>query len=483
LPEAHEEKPATSRQAAGVSPHLWVPSTYFAEGYPYAIVNNLAEILFQQAGASLGVIGMTSLLHAPWNLKFLWANWVDAVETKRRWMIAAQLVCAALLFGLAGMPIEVATLPWLAALFLALAVASATNDIAIDAYYMEALGDAEQAKFVGYRATAYKLATLLVKGPLQGLIATVGFAWGFSAMGLILLATAGFHLWLLPEAAPSKARVLSGPRRRLFGVWGLAAAALLVAWLSWDSILALGRWLGSASLPLTFWVGIGLVLCLAGTWLYSLQSRKAPEERPALAALMAMPRIGVALAFVITFRTGESFLGKMKWPFLNTELGIGLGEYAVINGTFGALASFVGTFIGGLLIARNGLRPWFWLFIAAQNVPNLAYAGLAASGLGDPWLVAFVVCIEELGSGFGTAVLMIYLMRLCMKEHKATHFAVLTALMSLSFTLAGSLSGFIADALGYGQYFAFTFAATLPMTVLAFFAPGLRDHSPQLVAR
>lgn len=484
MPQAHEEKvavePPTEPPPTRVSPHLWVPSTYFAEGYPYAIVNNFAEVLFQQAGASLGLIGLTSLLHTPWNLKFLWATWVDTVETKRRWMIGAQLVCAALLFGLAGMPIEAAALPWLAALFLALAFASATNDIAIDAYYMEALPDAKQAKFVGYRATAYKLSTLLVKGPVLALVGAVGFAWGFSAMALILLASALAHIWLLSEPSPRRVGLVTDLRRRLSSARGLTSLALVVVIVGCgvfarDALSSRAKELGMASLPLSFWVGVGLLLTLVGAWLWSSRVRKPTGDRPALLALLSTPRIFVALAFVITFRTGESFLGKMKWPFLHQELGISVAEYALINGTLGALASFAGTFIGGLLIAKSGLRPWFWLFLAAQNVPNLAYAGLAASGLGEPFVVAFVVCVEELGSGFGTAVLMVYLMRLCMKEHRATHFAVLTALMSLSFTVAGALSGFIAEALGYGSYFGFTFVATLPMTVLAFFAPRLDD--------
>lgn len=472
----------TDRPAPKVSPHAWVPSTYFAEGFPYAVVNNLAEILFQQAGASLGLIGLTSLLHAPWNLKFLWANWIDRTLTKRRWMIAMQLGCAALLFVLAGLPVQAAALPWIAVAFLALALCSATNDIAIDAYYMEALEDEAQAKFVGYRATAYRLATLLVKGPLLGLAGAVGFAWGLSAMASILLASALLHLWLLPEssaAGPGLFSAIQSQLRRVppsYAALGIAGVAALG--LGWTPLLATLRGLGVERLPLSFWAAAVLVLVLFGVWLY--HSRRAPvaTERPALAALMATPRIGAALGFVIFFRTGESFLQKMKWPFLHEELGITVGQYAVLNGTFGVLAGFVGTFIGGLCIARHGLRVWFWPFIAAQNLPNLAYAGLAAAGPASTELGAAVLCMDELGSGLGTAVFMVYLMRLCSREHRAAHFAVLSALMSLSFTVAGTLSGFIAEAVGYGNYFALTFLATLPMTVLGFFAPGTKDARP-----
>lgn len=454
-----------------------MPSTYFAEGYPYAIVNNLAEVLFQQAGAGLGLIGLTSLLHAPWNLKFLWAPSVDTVATKRRWMIFAQLASAVLLFALALLPIQSGSLPWFAALFLLLAFASATNDIAIDAYYMEALADGEQAKYVGYRATAYKLATLLVKGPGLALAGVAGFSLGFAAMGALLLVLALLHLALLPEAGKLGQGAWSA--LRAFASKPMGAAVLLaVAALVAVGVAAPGalRSVVSGPVPLSFWAALGILLVLGIVALRARASRASGTERPGLAALMATPKIGIALAFVVFFRTGESFLQKMKWPFLHQGLGVTVGEYALLNGTLGAVAGFVGTFIGGALIAKGGLRRWFWWFILAQNVPNLAYAALAGVGAGKgSALVGLVVCIEELGSGFGTAVLMVYLMRLCVREHRATHFALLTALMSLSFTFAGAASGYIAEAVGYQTYFVFTFAATLPMMALGLFAPGLSE--------
>ena len=56
-------------------------STYFAEGFPYSVVNNLVEILFKELGASLQLIGLTALFHLPWNLKFLWGPFLDEYET------------------------------------------------------------------------------------------------------------------------------------------------------------------------------------------------------------------------------------------------------------------------------------------------------------------------------------------------------------------------------------------------------------------
>jgi len=298
-------------------------------------------------------------------------------------------------------------------------------------------------------------------------------------------------VWLLPETGVVGASWHLALRRLVWSRAGFLAAPTLIALaLSWEWLVDRGRALLESDISLGFWVAIAILLGLAFVAVKNAIGRKPADparasRKPAFAALMSTPRMGWALAFVICFRTGESFLQKMKWPFFQQALEVSLSEYALLNGTLGAIAGFVGTFVGGALIARGGLKRWFWWFILAQNVPNLAYAGLALvapqlaqGGVHSGLLAGSIICIDELGSGFGTAVLMVYLMRLCLPEHKATHFAVLTALMSLSFTFAGTVSGFIAEAVGYASFFALTFAATLPMTLLALVVPGLDESAP-----
>ena len=185
------------------------------------------------------------------------------------------------------------------------------------------------------------------------------------------------------------------------------------------------------------------------------------------------------LAFVLLFRTGESFLQKMRWPFFDDVVGLDLAAYGVANGTIGMIASFTATILGGRLIARDGLRRWIWPFVLAQNVLNLLYMGLAM--LPDPTALSslaltLVIAAEHLGAGFGTAVFMVYLMRTCDPAHKAGHFAIVSALMSVSFTLAGVLSGVLAERLGFTVYFGFTFLATIP-------AMALIPHIPHLDGR
>ncbi len=466
------------------SPHVWVPTTYFAEGFPYTLVNSVAEILFKQLGASLALVGLTSLLHLPWNLKFLWAPLLDRFETKRTFLIAMQFIGAALLVGLSPFVRGTDWLGLVAVLFMLLAIVSATNDMAIDGYYMEALTTTEQSRFVGYRASSYKGASLVIKGGLPVLVVGVGWSLGLLAMAGVLALCATAHLFLLPHSEPRKERFVVGLQQ-------IVSARILLTGAVLGGVICLGafvfrleavrplveRWAFLGQIGASGFIAIALLLGLVALARYArrISNRWADDDSAyarAFVQLASTPGIGRLLAFVVLFRTGESLLGKMKWPFFSDQLGLGLAEYGLANGTVGVVASFAATFLGGHLISRDGLRRWFWPFVLAQNVLNLLYVALAATSdhtsLG---LVTAVIAVDEFGSGLGTAVLMVFLMRVCHPDHKATHFAVLTALMSLSFTFAGAASGFLAQALGYAGFFALSFAATVPMMALGL---GLR---------
>ena len=488
------EPPSTFGQR--VRDGAWVSTTYFGEGFPYSVVNNLAEVLFTQLDAGLGLIGLTSLFHLPWNLKFLWAPFVDQYETKRRWLLGIEV---ALVAGLALVALAVGSgeLGLVAAAFAVVAVLSATHDITIDGYYLEALDDRGQQAFVGFRAMAYKLASLLVRGPLLVLVAAVGWAGGMWAatavMGLLLTV----HVLLLP-APERRLRRIGELGMALLRPKALAALAVLsvLGLVEWQ-LAPLGRvwsWLDGVGVapalrkvPTSGWIVGGLLVALALLALFRSRLRRRMAHShyaAAFASFMEQPRVGAVLAFIILFRTGESFLQKMKSPFFLKELGLGVDAYGLLNGTFGVIASITGTIVGGWLIARHGLKRWVWPFVLAQNVLHLLYVALALSaGSGPPsaGAIGAVVVVEHFGEGLGTAVLMSYLIRCCHPRHRAAHMAILTALMSVSFTVAGVASGFLAAALGYATYFGFTFLVTVPGMLLIFVAPyldGTRNDGP-----
>ncbi len=472
---------------ARVRPELWISSTYFAEGFPYGIINSLAEILFRDMGASLAGVGLTSLFHLPWNFKFLWAPIMERTLSMRRFILLFEVALLGLFVAAGGVVFfrdgfgPELTLVLLSAIFLFAAFASASHDVAIDAFYLEAQSEEEQARHVGLRSSAYKVASIIVRGPGLALVAAIGWTLGLSAAAVVLAALALFHLRVLRRleevraASPAVSQV--GPnaqekssRRWFVWLFGCIALASLLTFLSYE-VPAVRNALTGPSAMLV-WSGL-LVTGLALGIVVSRRRLQNLRGEGAFSRLLIHPHFLAVLAFIVSFRLGESFLQKMKWPFLSEFVGLTKAEYGTLNGTIGVIVSFLGLIVGGRLIARDGLERWFWPFILAQNILNLLYAVLALvpgellSHELDLWAVTLVIVVEEFGAGLGASVLMVFVMRLCHGQHRASEFALLTAVMTIGFTVSGAVSGYVAQAIGYFGFFVASFFLTLPMMGLA----------------
>jgi PAT family beta-lactamase induction signal transducer AmpG len=186
----------------------WVFSTYFAEGLPYSIVHQvIAQQYFTDIGLSFSALGLTALLHTPWNVKFAWAPLVDRVGTAKRWLVGAQLILAVLLVGASFLAAQSAVMP-MALLLVAMAFVAATNDIAIDAYYMRALAKGQQASLTGVRVMAYRAALLAGNGGLVMIAGTLGWSYALRVGALFLALDAVAHAALLRTDPPGEARGL-----------------------------------------------------------------------------------------------------------------------------------------------------------------------------------------------------------------------------------------------------------------------------------
>ncbi|MBN2123143.1 MAG: hypothetical protein JW821_02515, partial [Deltaproteobacteria bacterium] len=447
------------------APHVWTFTTYFAEGFPYTIIRIISSVFFRDMRVSLEAIGLTSLFGIPWVLKFLWGPQIDQYGTKRRWMLLMQsalvvmTICAAL-FSLFPRGVGV-----IAVLFFVGSFIAATHDMAIDGYYMEALDEKGQAGFVGYRVMAYRIAMMTGTGIIVTIGATTNWMLAFLCAGVLLGILFVYHLCLLPRAEAEKmplGRLLAGLLGKRQAVMLLAAIALALA-LRWAFSLG---WYGKlesafpllAKIGFAGWAGIGL---LAGLAILALCKNRIKElllrDRDsfysrAFIAYMDRDRIGAALAFIILMRTGESMLASMASPFL-VDLGIKV-HYGWISGGVGLPCSIVGAMAGGWMISRYGLKRTLLPFLLAQNLTNVVYMFLALylnpfvllnTGAGTPTpigelnllLVASVHGFDQFAGGLGTSVLVTYLMRTCLSDFKAAHFAVGTGLMNISGVLSG----------------------------------------------
>jgi PAT family beta-lactamase induction signal transducer AmpG len=405
------------------SPLFWVLPLYVAQGLPYGVVQSMAPVYLTASGASLAAIGMASLLGLPWNLKALWSPLVDLLGRRRTWVTTSMALLAVGIAGVAALAAGpggavtiagVGTVPvaalWVAAAMALVALVSATADVAQDAFYMDALDARAQAACVGWRVAAYRVALLVAGGGLVFLAGKRGWPLAFAVAAAAMAVLALWGRFALPRPLPPPART---------GGAGVFAAAFGRAFLSY----------------------------------------------------VDRPRWAVLLAFVVSYRLGEQLLSRMTTPFLMHGCGLTTAQMGLLSGTLGVGASIVGAIAGSALIARRGLWASLIGITIAMNGTDLFYVALAAADRPAlPWIAA-VHLAENFSGGLGAAAFSVLLLRTCAAEYRAAHYAIATGLMSVGGTLAGSLSGWIAQGIGYPAYFVLCTAASVPGIALLFALP------------
>src|SRR5690606_19246387 len=203
----------------------------------------------------------------------------------------------------------------LSAIFPFMAVLSATHDVAIDGYYLEALDERDQSRFVGFRAAAYRVAALVVRGPLVVLVGLVGWGVGLFAAAAIFAALTAFHLACLPRAEAPGRRIGELLRRMLSRRILLVAGALALAVVAEPRLRVIAPlWRAFTetsvvrSLGVAGTIGVALLLVLALTpialpFVWRRIERSDSHYARAFVTFRDQPRIGRALAFVMLFRT------------------------------------------------------------------------------------------------------------------------------------------------------------------------------------
>lgn len=149
------------------NPWLWIPTIYFAEGFPYVVVITVSVIMYKRLGISNTDIALyTSWLYLPWVIKPIWSPIVDIFKTKRFWILSMQLLIGA---GLAGIALTIPApdfFRFTLMFFWLIAFSSATHDISADGFYMLSLSEKEQSFFVGIRSTFYRISMIAGQGLL-----------------------------------------------------------------------------------------------------------------------------------------------------------------------------------------------------------------------------------------------------------------------------------------------------------------------------
>lgn len=409
---------------------LWIATLYFASGFPFGLVNELLPTYLRTQGVDVAAIGhVVSLVSWPWALKFLWAPLVDRFGTRKAWIVSCQLLLGALTFALVAHRGATLTAAVIVALF-ALAVLSATQDVAVDAYSIELLEERERGPANSARVTFYRLALIGSGGALVSAAGYLGWSPVFAAAGV----TMGL-LALLTSTVPTTRRVTE-PRVAARGPRGASSAV--------ESMPA------SAGRP---------VSPIAGPLRRLLQVILEP-----LSQLLLRPYGWAILLFALLFKFGDFALLTMIKPFW-VDSHFTTQEIGLIQGTVGMLATIAGAIVGGALVPRFGTFRALVALGAAQATASLTYWAVALAGAPRPAMWSASV-IEHFTGGLGTAAFLTYLMSVCERRYAATQFAVLTALFAAGRSLAAYGAGDAVKAMGYANFFLLTFALAVPAWLL-----------------
>ena len=407
------------------SPWLWVPTLYFAEGLPYFIVNTISVIILKDLGMDNGRLALlTSLIGLPWLVKPLWSPFVDIFRSKRWWIVTMQALMAATVALLALTLPASSPFTWTLILFVITGFASASHDISADGYYMIALDETRQSAFVGIRNTFYRIAMVFGQGVLvvfagwlELRTGTVSRAWRLTLLStaILLAAVALYHSLVLPR--PEEDRIAG---RKTAG----------------EVVKEFGRAFGS---------------------------------------FFTKPGIGLAIAFLLLYRLPEAFSVKMLYPFFSDPVaagGLGLDKaaFGLVYGTAGVIALLLGGILGGLDIARRGLKKCLLPMALSLALPCAVYLFLALVQPSSIWTVGACVVFDQFGYGYGFTAYTVYMMRFAEGPLKTSHYAICTGFMALSMLLPGAVAGYLQVSLGYVGFFIMVMIccfATLSVTLFA----------------
>jgi len=173
------------------------------------------------------------------------------------------------------------------------------------------------------------------------------------------------------------------------------------------------------------------------------------------------------LVAVILYKLGDAYAESLSSVFL-LKLNFSLTEVGEINKILGTIATITGATVAGSIMVRLGLFRSLLSFGVLQLASILSFMALALVGKSYPFM-AFAVTFEKLCGGMGTAAFVALLMSLCNKRFTATQYALFSSLAAIGRVFFGSTSGYIAERIGWANFFLFAAAAALPGLFLVYF--------------
>jgi len=374
--------------------------TGFASGLPLYLLLNLVPAWLRTEGISLKAIGLFALIQFPYTWKFLWAPFLDRfalpwLGRRRGWMFVTQVLLLLVIafLGVFSPASDMQTIVILATL---LAFASATQDIALDAFRRELLSDVELGLGNSVHVNAYRLAGL-IPGSLSLILAD--------------------HLpWQQVFLVTS-----------LFMIPGLAMT------------LAVKEPAVAGSLPRSL-------------------REAVVEPFEEFIHRAGWRDAGMVLAFIFFYKLGDSMCTALATPFY-LDMGFAKSQIGLVAKHAGLWPAVIGGLLGGLWMVKLGINRALWLFGVVQLLSIFGFAWLAWIGSAGEvdalrlTQLALVIGFEALGVGLGTAAFVAFIARSTNPMFTATQFALFTSLAAVPRTFANAATGWLVEQMGWTGFF------------------------------
>jgi PAT family beta-lactamase induction signal transducer AmpG len=384
----------------------------FSSGLPLLLTSKTLQAWMTVEKVDLTAIGLFSLVGLPYSLKFIWSPLLDRymppfLGRRRGWLVIMQ---AALLVAIAAMALQQPrqALQLLAVNALLIALFSATQDIAADAYRTDVLEEREMGAGAAVFVLGYRI-SLLVTGALA---------------------------FILADKVP------------------------------WPTVYLLISLLMAVGLVASIWAPEPVLRDRPPASLADAFTLPFIDFFRRLGVLQGF----LMLLFIVLYKLGDALVNNMSTPFL-LQAGFTQTDIGAIQGGMGLIATIVGTLAGGAILSKIGINRSLWVFGALQAVSNLAYFALAQIGKSYQLLV-ITINIENFCAGLGTAAFVAFLMSLCNQRFSATQYALLSSLMAVSRDILVAPAGGLAKATGWPLFFIISIVVALPgLLLLPVFAP------------
>ena len=473
----------------------------FSAGVPILLIFSTLSVWLREADVARSTIGFFSWAALGYGFKFVWAPLVDKLPLpilgklmgqRRSWLLLSQFaIMAALCFMAVSEPTT--GLQALAIGAIMLGFSSATQDIVIDAYRIEAATKELQGLMSATYIAGYRIG-MIVAGAgaleLAGILDMVdgydGLAWQttyFAMAGVMIIGVITTFVINEPDRANAKDAHLEtiSDYVRFIGVFviaavGFVATFFLSAELATTAKDALAGDIiskGVASFTIeTFRLGLAVgVAAMLG--LLMVISRVVPKTMitktylaPFTDFFVRYGRVALLIiALIATYRIAAVVMGVMANVFY-VDLGYEKQEIGRITKLFGLSMTIIGGFMGGVLTVRYGVMKILFLGAVLAAGTNVLFALLA--GLGpDLWALAGVISADNLSAGIASAAFVAYLSSLTSTSFTATQYALFSSIMVLLPKLIAGYSGMMVESVGYATFFIGTaFVGLVPMALI-----------------